>query len=947
MIHRRALILSLAGWLAFAGILLAMGVCLQAGPASVALAQPLSAATPTPTPTTIPAVELRVEPAFYSSFLDDIFSLTIVVHAGAQEVDVIDASIHFSPTQIYCVGVINGPNDTPVLSQVTNKEIYNSEGIGTVRYRAIPASGDAPATGDFNLCQLWFLSQLPGPPDATVEFDLGETHVQWGGENLPWAGNNAVVSVANITATPTITPTPTETRTPTITPTPTNTPTVTQTPTVTRTPTSTLTPTVTHTPTVTPTPTHTPTPTQTHTPTATYTPTPTSTHTNTPTPTDTATATLTFTPTATPTDTATFTPTSTATSTATPTDTATPTSTHTPTETATPTHTFTPTSTPTDTATPTDTPTPTETYTPTSTPTETATPTHTATPTETFTPTATPTYTDTPTSTPTPTATHTPTETMTPTATPWPAGQLDLTDAETIECGVELAGNTTGAPSHADVYSCIPGWPEAGPERVYILKIASLQDVTATLSYDYPVDVDIFLLSSPNASACIPNAYGDRRLSVSMLPAGTYYLVVDTYSGGIPRPGLFTLSVTCEPVILPTATPTATSTPTDTPTATATGTPTHTHTPTPTFTATATPTDTPTETLTPTATETFTATPTPTDTATATDTPTVTRTPTATRPPTRTPTPTWQYSPTPTRTPFPTATLTPTRTPGPLTSTAAWVNFRGTVRLIDGSLAPVGTIIDAYDPTGLRCGTYYMTTAGQYGPMPVYLDDPLTPQRDGALAGDRITFVVNGRPVAPQGPDEPIWTFNGDIWHVNLHATQLAQHILALRPGWNLISFRTDPLEHGTIDVLHNLVGGFTRVLTMDCERGALSFYPDVPPALNNLQEMDAEHGYWIEVTQYMTLVVQGVELPPSTPLHLCLGYNLVSYLPTQPMPVATALQSIAGQYEAVFGFDPAVGAQAYYPDLPPGINTLTQLEPGHGYWIKMREPAALIYPGP
>ena len=236
------------------------------------------------------------------------------------------------------------------------------------------------------------------------------------------------------------------------------------------------------------------------------------------------------------------------------------------------------------------------------------------------------------------------------------------------------------------------------------------------------------------------------------------------------------------------------------------------------------------------------------------------------------------------------------------------------MRLIDGRPAPIGTLIDAYDPTGLRCGTYQVTVPGQYGPMPAHLDDPLTPQRERARAGDRITFVVNGRPTVPMGPDEPIWTFNGDVWMVNLHASQLTHQPLSLQTGWNLISFRIDPLAHGTIDVLHNLVGGFTRVLTLDCEQGALSYYPELPPLLNDLQEMDARHGYWIELTQPLTLVVQGIELPASTPLSLCRGYNLVSYLPAHARPVPEALQSIDGLYEAVFGFDPVLAERGLLP---------------------------------
>jgi hypothetical protein len=35
----------------------------------------------------------------------------------------------------------------------------------------------------------------------------------------------------------------------------------------------------------------------------------------------------------------------------------------------------------------------------------------------------------------------------------------------------------------------------------------------------------------------------------------------------------------------------------------------------------------------------------------------------------------------------------------------------------------------------------------------------------------------------------------------------------------------------------------------------------------------------------------------------------------------------------------------SYYPSVPPEMNTLDVLAPGHGYWIKMSSAAALIYP--
>jgi hypothetical protein len=86
-----------------------------------------------------------------------------------------------------------------------------------------------------------------------------------------------------------------------------------------------------------------------------------------------------------------------------------------------------------------------------------------------------------------------------------------------------------------------------------------------------------------------------------------------------------------------------------------------------------------------------------------------------------------------------------------------------------------------------------------------------------------------------------------------------------------------------------------------------------------------------------------GAKFAEDRPIALDAGWNLVSYLPRQGLPVTQALQSIEGQYSAVLGFDQ--GALSYYPDLDPSFNTLHTLEPLHGYWIKMREAGTLQYP--
>jgi hypothetical protein len=63
---------------------------------------------------------------------------------------------------------------------------------------------------------------------------------------------------------------------------------------------------------------------------------------------------------------------------------------------------------------------------------------------------------------------------------------------------------------------------------------------------------------------------------------------------------------------------------------------------------------------------------------------------------------------------------------------------------IDGYPLPVGSVVDAYDPNGIHCGTFFVNQVGHYGFMVVYQDDPFTPEDDGANPGEVISFFING-----------------------------------------------------------------------------------------------------------------------------------------------------------------------------------------------------------
>ncbi len=95
---------------------------------------------------------------------------------------------------------------------------------------------------------------------------------------------------------------------------------------------------------------------------------------------------------------------------------------------------------------------------------------------------------------------------------------------------------TPGAGSdELDAYSCQPSTGESGPERVYRLQLDSAGTLTATVTDDADVDVDLHLLSGPSAQDCVAR---DDVSIAHAVQAGEWWLVVDSYwSGSSEYPG--------------------------------------------------------------------------------------------------------------------------------------------------------------------------------------------------------------------------------------------------------------------------------------------------------------------------------------------------------------------------------------------------------------------------
>lgn len=216
----------------------------------------------------------------------------------------------------------------------------------------------------------------------------------------------------------------------------------------------------------------------------------------------------------------------------------------------------------------------------------------------------------------------------------------------------------------------------------------------------------------------------------------------------------------------------------------------------------------------------------------------------------------------------------------------------------------------------------------------------------GGTAQVMVPIIVPGD-AAPSTVDQTILvaisrlnSLANDAASVSTTVTEPAEATVALLSGWNLISAPLSPTPPGPTQALAGIAGSYDVVLSF--ENGASTYDPALPQH-STLTSMNGEHGYWVRMNNGASLTLRGQELAANTPVALEQGWNLVSYLAPASLPVEEALASIDGKYTTVLGYDQ--GATSFYNSIPPELNTLNTMEPGLGYWIKMTEPATLVYP--
>ena len=90
-------------------------------------------------------------------------------------------------------------------------------------------------------------------------------------------------------------------------------------------------------------------------------------------------------------------------------------------------------------------------------------------------------------------------------------------------------------------YGCAPSINEGGNEVVYRVEVPAIGFLSAAVEEADGVDVDVHILSALDAQSCVSRGNFHARADVT---AGTWYVVVDTYSsGGVPQAGPYRVDI--------------------------------------------------------------------------------------------------------------------------------------------------------------------------------------------------------------------------------------------------------------------------------------------------------------------------------------------------------------------------------------------------------------------
>lgn len=161
----------------------------------------------------------------------------------------------------------------------------------------------------------------------------------------------------------------------------------------------------------------------------------------------------------------------------------------------------------------------------------------------------------------------------------------------------------------------------------------------------------------------------------------------------------------------------------------------------------------------------------------------------------------------------------------------------------------------------------------------------------------------------------------------------LKTQTLNLKKGWNLVSFYVEADDMSPATVLAPIQDKLLQV------KNLTEAYDSTLPAnsafLNNLFSLSGKDGYWLKVSEDVSLDVEGA-VPSGASINVKSGWNLVGYPRMIGENVVNELTSLGNTVVQMKNL-----TQTYDSSIPANLaqlNTLSTMVPGSGYWLNVSQ---------
>jgi hypothetical protein len=159
---------------------------------------------------------------------------------------------------------------------------------------------------------------------------------------------------------------------------------------------------------------------------------------------------------------------------------------------------------------------------------------------------------------------------------------------------------------------------------------------------------------------------------------------------------------------------------------------------------------------------------------------------------------------------------------------------------------------------------------------------------------------------------------------------------IPLNTGWNLVSIPGIQSNTAVTEVLSSIDGFYDLVYAYHgCGVGWEKYDVTATSYANDLTDLDHTMGFWVQVSQPVTLTVAG-DVPDTTTIPVCTGWNMAGYPSETTRDVDTALSGVS--FDLVYAYDSFSSDpwQKFDVNADPYVNGLTEMMAKRGYWIRV-----------